>query len=56
MGRVEESIAEAKLAPYSSTPVSIYGSNWTLASRYYYARQYDQAIAQYRQMIEIEAE
>ncbi|MDH3216959.1 MAG: protein kinase, partial [Candidatus Krumholzibacteria bacterium] len=51
-GRFEEAIAQAKRA-VQLDPFS-YWTNLTLASTYYYAREYDLAIAHWQQMIELE--
>jgi len=52
LGRVDKSIAEAKRA--KQLDPTAYMPNWILATMYYFARQYDKSIEQYRQMIDME--
>jgi TolB-like protein/Tfp pilus assembly protein PilF len=52
LGRFEEAISEAKRAVHLD-PLS-YPANRALGDVYYHARQYDRAIEQYQQMIELD--
>jgi len=53
MGRFEESLREHQL-PAADDPLSLVGET-NLGDTYYFARRYDEAVKQYRQVLELDA-